>query len=394
MAITLKVAHSTIEKNEIYSLRYQVFVEEEGRFETNIPKVADLYDSFEETVNIIAYDEKQAIGTIRVIHANSVGFPAQEHFDFNTFLMQYKHNTACIGWLCSLKKYRKHPGLIMGLFKVAIKEMKKRNHRYIIATIHPPLMSLLETKFNAQQYAETFVSTELGVEMMPITIDIENFPPGSKEPFQDPDDLLLDEGLQRKIYRKNEFIYQENDVGLEAYLVLRGSVRVIPPKSLLDKEITWRTLEGPFSMHDKLLTKGDMFGFLPLLDNEKHVRTAIPYSQEADLMVWPSYLFLDQLQSAPDKSLKLLKALGTRLRRDIKDTKQFHIENLAKRILSDASKEGENPVNKDWLGRQSGLWPQNLEYLLNSWQEQQLITLQDNKIHITDFSGLQKSIAD
>ena len=92
---------------------------------------------------------------------------------------------ANIGWLCVSKGYRSHRGMLAALFKMAVRESKKKGVQHLIAPLHPPLLPLLK-RFGARAIDKEFLSKELGVSMVPIHIDYNDLPPGLREFSQDP----------------------------------------------------------------------------------------------------------------------------------------------------------------------------------------------------------------
>lgn len=49
----------------------------------------------------------------------------------------------CIGWLCISEGFRRHRGMLMGLFKLMVRESRKRGVRHLIAPLHPPVLPML-----------------------------------------------------------------------------------------------------------------------------------------------------------------------------------------------------------------------------------------------------------
>ena len=59
MAIRIKAAESAKEIRDVFKLRYQVYVEEEGLFPgVEGDTIVDLFDAVPSVVNLIAYDEE------------------------------------------------------------------------------------------------------------------------------------------------------------------------------------------------------------------------------------------------------------------------------------------------------------------------------------------------
>jgi CRP-like cAMP-binding protein len=391
MPIRLKIAENSKDKELVYRVRHRVFVEEERRFSHPSDYVFDIYDSFDETVNVLGLDGDTPIASIRVTNENPVGLPAFEHYDFRPFIRTLKGKYGCVGWLCTLKRYRRYPGLIMGLFKMVVREMRKAGIRHMIATLHPPVMAMLESSFGAKAVGEEFFSGELKVPMLPIYVDIENFPPGSREFFRDPSDMIFEESKERRIYRKREVILKKGDTGNEAYLIMRGSVRVLPFSEIDKKLPPELTDRGPIAHGDLLLRQGQIFGELSLLDRGSRTASVIPHSREVDLMVWSQDELLAQLQYDRLKAFEICKLLGARLREQIEQVSGSPSKSLIARILIDASRDGNMAVDMGWLAQQCGVWLKDLEILVNSWTEKHWVACEDkNNIQVLNPKSLEK----
>lgn len=388
MPITLKKVTTTREKDQVFSLRHQVFVQEEARFSSRTCRVYDFYDSFEESINILALDnETTPVASIRLTLDNPVGIPAFEHYDFSSYMDQLEGQCVSLGWLCILKRYRRHPGLLMGLLKMVVREMRRNNCRHILATIHPPIFDLLQRCFGARAVGDAFPSDELGVPVLPVHIDIQQVPPGADEPFRDPPNPVLEESRERRIYNRKEVIFRQGDPAREVFYVMRGSVRGLPSQ-LGPKEISWKDRQGPLAPGDQLLRKGEIFGVLSLLDHGPRVYTMIPYSHEVDVMVWSLDSIAEQLWSSPDTTRDIIRSFGTRLRQMLEGAARAPSRAEVARVLFGASEEGRKAVLKDWLGRQCGIWPHTLEDIVSSWAERDIIRPDNGSIRVTDVDGL------
>ncbi len=363
MPIRLKIAQSTAEKSEVYRFRHQVFVEEEGRFQVSDNHIIDQYDSFAETINVLAYDDRHPIGSIRVIMENDVGFPADDFYDFAPFRKTLNGACACIGWLCCARKYRRHPGLVIGLIKMCFREMRKKKARHVLATLHPPVLSMLSRIVGARAIGPEFHCDALQVAMLPVHVDLQQLPPGSRETFDDPSNMILDDSNERRIYRRGEVIIRKDDIGEEAFLMMRGSVRVVSEDGG-DALMTDGPMFGP----------GQIFGELSLLDGGPRTSTVIASSNEADVMVWKRAELLQQLARDRGRALRILELLGTRLRHQIEGRRNDPPVSLAARILVDSSHNGELPVDMQWLSRQCGIEGRVFQDIMNSWERAHWIT--------------------
>ncbi len=389
MPISLKAAKTAQEKNDVYKLRYKVFVEEEKRFEHPPDRIFDFYDTLEENINFIAIEDNKVVGSMRVTMENPMGMPAMEHYDFGPLMECTPGKFAGIGWLCVTEAYRRHRGILAGLFKLMVRETKKRGIRHLIAPLHPKILPILKW-FGAKAVDEEFISEELQVSMVPIHVAYDDMPPGHREFTQDPQQMILQDSNERRIYRQGESIIEKGESGNEAFLVMRGSVEVLahpddPPANDPD-------LASDETHANPLLGQGQVFGELSLLDGGPRTATVVCHSKEVDLMVWTREQFFKQLSSDHEKTIKLCKMLGNRLRMEAEGySTNTASEALVATILIDASRQGKKGVNIGWLASQSGIWLKEMKNIAGEWTNQGLVRCDDGKsLNICDLERLKK----
>lgn len=386
MPIWFKVVKDSLDVARVCRLRHKVFVEQEERFEEATPYVMDLYDAIYETINILAFNGDEPIGTIRAVMPNPVGLPALDHYDFGPYMSTLDGPCSCFGWLCVLQKYRRHPGLLFGLFKMAVRELRKNGMRHIVATLHPPLMRLLTRSFNAVRVGEDFESGELKVPMTPAYIDTDNFPPRTREIFHDPSKIIFNDSNVRRIYQEDEPLVTRGEIGDEAFLIMRGSVRSLPVDAEGNTIFPGPEDHHPLGDGDLLFPPGQIFGELALLDQGKRTTTIIPYSKEVDVMVWNKDEFMKQLTTDKDKALDICKLLGVRLRNQIvhADDVGASVTPILARVMYDASNEGNSDMDLVWLARQCGIWPDVLLERVSPWAEKGLVSHEKGRITVLD----------
>jgi CRP-like cAMP-binding protein len=390
MPIWFKVVKESVDIEKVCRLRHTVFVKEEKRFSYHSSHVVDLFDTFKETINVLALKENEPIGTIRVVMPNPVGLPALEHYNFQPFIDTLSGECSCFGWLCILKAYRTYPGLLFGLFKMAFRELRKNGMHHIVATLHPPLMHLLQRSFNAKRLGDDFESGELKVPMTPAYIDTNNVPPRSREIFHDPTRVFFNDANIRRIYQQGEPIITKGDVGDEAFLIIRGSVRALPEDCNAHMLISRQDNYHYLGKGDILFGPGEVFGELALLDQGVRSTTVVPYSNEVDLMVWKKNEFLEQLSTNKEAAVNICKFLGERLRKQIAGNQEigFVKDSEIARVLYDASNEGEHAVDAVWLGRQCGIWPKKLMERIDRWGQQSMISHTESGITLLNASAI------
>ncbi len=168
MKIEYKFVNTSSEKMNLYKFRKRVFVDEEKRFTSGEDYITDQFDSFDETLNVVAFVDDEIIAAVRVTMEGESGLPVDLQWDFLDFKKKYNDRFASIGWLCSTRKYRNETGLIRGLIKFGVTELKKRSYEHILAVVHPPVYGSLSSCFGIKKIGEPFMDKNLRVEMIPV----------------------------------------------------------------------------------------------------------------------------------------------------------------------------------------------------------------------------------
>ncbi len=174
MGVQFKLVKSTKDKAILYELRKKVFVEQEKRFNSKLDHIVDRYDSFEETLNIIAVANGMPIAAIRMTMDNPAGLPVDETWDFPSYKKTLTGRCVSCSWLCCLKEYRKVPGLITRLLKYVYEEAQKRGFQHIFAVMHPPVFRSFHKYFGIKSIGPEFISDKLKVPMIPVHVDLNN----------------------------------------------------------------------------------------------------------------------------------------------------------------------------------------------------------------------------
>ena len=378
MYTSMRIARDSRDLEKIFRLRHAVFVEEEGRLEDAGGMIHDLWDGIPEGINVIAEEAGQAVGAIRFVMDGPMGLPAMHHFDFGPLLSGLEGGAVSVGWFCSTQEHRRHPGMVMGLIKTGVRESRRRGGRHVIAPLHPGLFPLL-SRIGATAVAPELCDDDLGVPILPIHVDMDNFSPGVRETMDDPLSLVLMESAERRIYRADEEILRRGEPGTEAFVVMRGSVRVTglrDPAGSAEREV--------------LLGQGQLFGELSLLDEGPRTNTVSCHSREADLMVWTRESFLDQLSTSSDKAIQVCRIQATRLRMENVGGPDVPSRvSLVCRILAGASQDGKRPVHIPWLAAQAALWPEQLLELLTESLPTAAAEIQGDEIQVLDLAELR-----
>jgi len=108
--------------------------------------------------------------------------------------------------------------------------------------------------------------------------------------------------VKRRDFKHNQFIFRENEIGDQAFIILEGKVEILKIKE-----------EG----HEILavLDKGAMFGEMALIDNELRMASARAADGPATMLVVTREMFQKKLASLDPFTRGLIKILADNVRK-------------------------------------------------------------------------------
>jgi CRP-like cAMP-binding protein len=327
MAIQLRIVRNTTDKTHVYKLRHRVFIEEEQRFHISADHICDRFDSFDETTNILALSDGEPVAGIRVIVDGPAGLPSQQAYDFEPLRRTLSGGCACVGWICICKPFRRNPGLVVSLIQMCFRQMRKHQARHVLSVLHPPAMPLMKRLVGARPLSPEFMDPNLQVGIIPVHVDLENLPSGSRERFIDPQEHFFEDSSERRLYHKGEVVFARGDAGTEVFQVMRGVVRVEEDGGSGNGMKNSSLMKGP----------GQIFGEVSALDGRGRTATIVAHSQDVDVMVWDNAVVMDQLRASPERMHSLYLSLADRLRRILDGRSEQSSTALAARLLVGAS---------------------------------------------------------
>lgn len=389
MAISIFLAKTARHIDDAFRLRYDVYVDEERRFPPKPDqRVYDRFDAFPQTKIIVAVDRAQpqlgAVGTMRFAVKGEVGLPSDHFYDFSKVLEGLEGKVATLGMLAVRRRYRLTRGLVTNMVLVAWRELRAMDAQHLVAPASPDAEQIL-LGMGAKPVGESFGYGDPPVKMTPLYLDMMNLRPMFREISVDPQHILIEDIDERRLYRQGQRVMSEGQIGHEAFLIMRGSVRVQSGRS------------GAKAMY--LLGPGEMFGELALLDGGEHPMSVDVHSKLLDVAVIPREQFQAHLASDRAFAQRVLKLLAERIRRllvDLPPTKmaQVNQEALLAEILLDVSERGKKPVEIRWLAAECGMKESALEEVLVSWYEAGVVRRQgEGPLEVSD-PGMLEAIVD
>jgi N-acyl-L-homoserine lactone synthetase len=150
VTVELRRATSRQELEDVFVLRHQVFAVEEGKLPLQTSRMLfDRFDSFVETVSLIAYVDGAPAGSIRITLDGPLGSPLDGHYDLGILRERCSVNgvqapTAVVTSLCVRRDMRRTPRVTGGLLEAAVDVMERMGAQHVIAIINPHIGSLMQ----------------------------------------------------------------------------------------------------------------------------------------------------------------------------------------------------------------------------------------------------------
>ncbi|MBU3070856.1 cyclic nucleotide-binding domain-containing protein [Aestuariicella sp. G3-2] len=326
MSVLIKIARTAKELDDVYNLRYRVYVEERGKFETASsynPRIVDHFDTIPGVVNIIAYSNGEPIASIRVNEDSDIGLPAEHYFDFGGVRedLEKKYQLAleqCVGdksevkppklvsgsMLAVHKDWRNRRNVIFSLFKSVAGIMYSRNATHIIGSISEETLSLYG-RLGFETVADSEWKEEVNDYMVPMVAPFETgFAWTFGEIKKSVDHFWLDNfcgQFERVLLSPGEVLFEQGDEATHTFAIDEGWIAI--------------SREDPNGNEMVLanLSRGALFGELAVFDGERRSAKASALVNTEVISIERSAMF-EMLKKKPDHLAQLLKHFAKRVR--------------------------------------------------------------------------------
>ena len=185
-------------------------------------------------------------------------------------------------------------------------------------------------------------------------------------------------------YAKGRTIFSENMPGNEVYLIVKGCIAVTTSGS------------GDMTKVLAVLKEGDFLGEMAVVDTETRGATAIVY-EDVKLIVVTSKEFLDFVSQNSQVTMKIIKALCTRLREANEEIRSFSFHGqagrLAKTIMTLSDKFGKEQdgqrvidihLTHQDIGDMMGIARETVTKLLGAMKQDGSIDVRNKKVVVAD----------
>ncbi|MFH1146267.1 MAG: cyclic nucleotide-binding domain-containing protein [Pseudomonadota bacterium] len=306
MAISIQVAQTPMELDDVFRLRYHVYVVEDNKFDSAALTDGRIFDRFDAypvyNVNLIAYDGDLPVGTIRFTEDSELGLPQEELVDISAIRnnRRYPGKLFGIGMLAVRESYRYRMGFLTSLLKYLIALLRYRDGTEAVISINHVIEKMM-ARLGFERIGEKFYSEKIRNYIVPMYGTMEGVAADFREDRLAHELSRFTDSLRRKIFNKGDTICRQGEKGEEAYVLLRGSVNVLVEKGSRKERVA--TL-GP----------GALIGEMSLVDEQSRSATLEANARETELMILSQDGFRNALYDK-DTLVGILRMATERLRR-------------------------------------------------------------------------------
>jgi len=322
MPIRITIARSAKEIDDALWLRHEVFVIEDGKFGgKSLPskRLTDRFDAFPNVYNVIAYEGDEPIATIRLVKESTCGLPVDHLFDFSSYRASVADTRkepkgerlnltpsavpvfGNAGMLAIREPWRRRRDVIRAMFRMSAAICRSNGATHLLVVVNHETAGMYR-RLGFKALSDKIWNDEIENHIIPLAASTETFLEWALGGLRDTPLMPFEDSFERQVLREGEVLFEEGDVGDEAYIVESGHMR-----------ISRRYDKG----QDLVLTSlvaGDLFGELALVDNQARSATATATS-DTELITLSRHSFLRDLQDNPHRSQELFKIFAERIRR-------------------------------------------------------------------------------
>jgi hypothetical protein len=230
MGFRIRVARTTSELDDLFRLRHRVFVDEEGYLRPRQDgRIADRFDAYPTTANLVALVDDLVVGTVRVALLSEAGSPPEELFDFAPHLPEGALPRACSGsMICVERAYRDTPRLVFALLGMAYFWARSQGRTTMLGAVNPDREAFF-ARAGGTKLGPTVAGPDPGLGAVPILIDLESLP-AELAAFVDRQRVVsYADSFEREFLERGEIQIWRRDAESTGRIVVDGGVAVARP---------------------------------------------------------------------------------------------------------------------------------------------------------------------
>ena len=246
MAIRITVARNAKEIDDALWLRHEVFVIEDGKFGGKpLPgsRMMDRFDAFPNVFNIVTYEGEEPIATIRLVKESTCGLPVDDLFDFTgyrasvaTIRKEPKGETLDLtpsqvpvfgnaGMLAIREPWRRRRDVIRAMFRMSAAICRTNGATHLLVVVNHDTAGMYR-RLGFKALSEKFWVEEIENHVIPLAASTQTFLEWALGGLKETPLMPFEDSFERQVLREGEVLFDEGDVGDDAYIIESGHIRI------------------------------------------------------------------------------------------------------------------------------------------------------------------------
>jgi N-acyl-L-homoserine lactone synthetase len=209
MTVRIREARTSAELDAVFRVRHQVFVEEERYMPARDDRrIADRFDAYPSSTNIVALVDGRIVGSIRFMERSAAGLSTDEFYDFTQHFPPTARD-GCSGMLVVARNYRSTPRLVVSMIAMGYLWAASRGLTRLLGAINPERLDAFRNT-GYRQVAPRFHHERRKLDVIPMVLEMSSISsqfasfirrhttgdspcPGERQ-FHGPDELVIAHG--------------------------------------------------------------------------------------------------------------------------------------------------------------------------------------------------------
>ena len=172
MGICIKIAKTSEEIDGLLRARHKVFVVEEGYMAARPDgRIFDRFDVYPATANLVAITNNRVVGGVRFVEATAVGVPANDYYDFSTYLPSAGTKIGSGSLLFVERAFRMVERLSFSLMGMGLCWAASRGLTHVVGVVNPEVESFF-LKVGFKRLATQIYDEKRKLEFVPVILDM------------------------------------------------------------------------------------------------------------------------------------------------------------------------------------------------------------------------------
>ena len=226
MTVRVREARTSAELDDVFRLRHQVFVDEEHYMQQHADaRIADRFDAYPTSTNIIALVDDQIVGAIRFMKRSPAGISTDEFYDY-TACIEPEPRDGASGMLVVARSRRTTPRLVTSMMSMGYLWAAAHGITRLFGTINPERLAAFRAT-GYRQVAPQFHHPVRDLDVIPMTLELTSISPHFADFIRHHRSVGHPCPGERQFHAPGEIVSPDRHASDVTYRIVRGRAAVI-----------------------------------------------------------------------------------------------------------------------------------------------------------------------